>query len=270
MEISSSMNVSIDGFSHEMQCLVPLSSNHPQSSNLYKPQLTPLSMSFKAEFALPTKCELKNRNSFKWTLSEGKILQLNEVRKLRLASLKMKEEGMRTKEFFKVRDAFMIELGLHSGLRLMEMCALKIEDLLIDGSRSSVVVRHGKGDKMRNVWIGSKLKGECLDYLKRRIEFGLANDPCSPVLCTESGNSISRRAIQKAFKRCLTAAGIVARKGIHSLRHTYATFLLKSSKNLKLVQQQLGHSSIKTTEIYITLLKDDTQRALESLYQEGR
>jgi len=50
------------------------------------------------------------------------------------------------------------------------------------------------------------------------------------------------------------------------LRHTYGTFLLKASQNIKLVKEQLGHASIKTTEIYISLINEDRREALERLY----
>ena len=78
-----------------------------------------------------------------------------------------------------------------------------------------------------------------------------------------------KRALQKSYKRSLERAGIKQAKGvgIHSLRHTYASFLLKASKfNLRLVQRQLGHESVKTTEIYAHVFDVDMEKALGRLY----
>ena len=207
------------------------------------------------------------KKSFKWTLTEDRILPLEEVNRLRHMGRKMMEAGIRHRKFFQVRDWFMIELGLFTGLRVSEMCDLELRDLLIDEGYSSVVVRNGKGGKKRNVWISLKFRNICRDFLKLRKHLGLPNEGNNPLLSSCSGERLSKRALQKAFKRCLHNAGIKFNYGIHSLRHTYATFLLKSGHNLKLVQKQLGHSSIKVTEIYISLLKDDTEKALDGLYR---
>jgi len=207
------------------------------------------------------------KKSFKWNLTEDRILPLEEINRLRHAGGKIKESGIKHREFFLVRDWFMIELGLFTGLRVNEIHDLKVGDLLIDAGYSSIVVRNGKGGKKRNVWISLKFKSICQEFLRIRKYFGLVNNEDSYLLSSESGGQLSKRSFQKAFKRCLHKAGIDLDCGIHILRHTYATFLLKSGRNLKLVQKQLGHSSIKTTEVYISLLRDDTEKALELLYR---
>ena len=80
---------------------------------------------------------------------------------------------------------------------------------------------------------------------------------------------MTKRALQKSYKRSLAKAGITQSRGvgIHSLRHTYASFLLKASKfNLRLVQRQMGHASSKTTEVYAHVFDQDMEKALERLY----
>ena len=111
---------------------------------------------------------------------------------------------------------------------------------------------------------------EISDFLGFRENFGLSNSSGSFLLSSKNGERLTKRALQKQFKKCVKDAGLPEHYSIHCLRHTYATFLLKASGNLKLVQIQLGHSSIKTTEVYISLIEKDTDKALENLYKTAR
>jgi site-specific recombinase XerD len=78
---------------------------------------------------------------------------------------------------------------------------------------------------------------------------------------------MTTRAIEKAFKRTAARAGLSSYYSIHCLRHTYACQLHKAGGyNLRLVQKQLGHSSIRTTEVYADVMEPDTQKTLERLY----
>ena len=164
----------------------------------------------------------------------------------------------------------MIELGLFAGLRVDEMRQLRICDIHIRGNHSSIFVQNGKGGRKRNVWINVEFKEICEEFLKLRERFGFDDNEDNMVFVSSIGIPLSKRAIQKSFKRCLKVTGLSEKYHIHCLRHTYATYLLKASRNIKLVKEQLGHSSIKTTEIYITLIKEDTREALKNLYKVSR
>lgn len=84
-----------------------------------------------------------------------------------------------------------------------------------------------------------------------------------------SGRQLTKRALQKAFKRCLRLAGLESYYSIHCLRHTYGSFLYKSSNhNLRLVQEQLGHSSIRTTQVYASLMNEEVKEAVDKIYQK--
>ena len=76
-------------------------------------------------------------------------------------------------------------------------------------------------------------------------------------------------SVSRSFLRAIRKAGIPKNgRSLYCLRHTFATFLLKASNNnLKLVQTQLGHASIKTTQVYLHLIQKDTEKALNMLYQ---
>ena len=178
----------------------------------------------------------------------------------------MKSEGLRKETFFLVRDWFMVELTLLTGLRVAEVQNLRINDLMIRHSMSSVHVRCGKGGKKRDVWINNELRKECIEFLGIREKFGLANDANDYVFCSSTGKPMTTRGLQKAFKRCLRRARIENCYTFHCMRHTYATFLLDLS-NLRVVQEQLGHSSVKTTEIYTALINKSIKKSLEKIYK---
>jgi integrase/recombinase XerC len=78
---------------------------------------------------------------------------------------------------------------------------------------------------------------------------------------------MTTRAIEKAFKRNASRAGLPSHYSIHCLRHTYASHLYKAGDyNLRLVQKQLGHSNSRTTEVYADVLNPDLSKSLERLY----
>lgn len=171
-------------------------------------------------------------------------------------------------DFVLVRDWFMVELGLFTGLRVGEMANLNCGDLLVENAQSSLIVRRGKGNKKRVVMLSNEFKKECLWFLKYKEKLKQDISENAPLLCSLSGNRLSKRALQKAFKRCLRKAKIPEHYSIHCLRHTYGSHLYKvSNHNLRLVQQQLGHASIKTTEVYANLIASDVKEAVESLYK---
>jgi len=205
-------------------------------------------------------------NHFSWSVNETKYLDLGRVRKLRASCLQAKDKALRENKIVPVRNWFMVELGLFTGLRVEEMVNLKVSDLHLKEEHSSLTVKKGKGDRPRTVYLPETFKKECLFYLNWK-EKAL---PKSDYLFTNSkGQQLTKRALQKSFKRCLRLAGLETRYSIHCLRHTYGSFLYKSSNhNLRMVQEQLGHSSIRTTQVYASLMNEEVKKAVEKLYQE--
>lgn len=223
-------------------------------------------MTLLARFIKQMKSEPRKRRQ-RWIVGEDKIFSIEEIERIRYICWKLKWDGVKQKKYHLVRDWFMIELGLFSGLRVDEMRQLRIGDIHARGSHSSIFVRNGKGGRKRNVWINEEFKEACEEFLKLHEHLGYDDNEDACVFVSDAGAPLSKRALQKSFKRCVKAAGLSEKYHIHCLRHTYATYLLKSSRNIKLVKEQLGHSSIKTTEIYISLIKEDTKEALQNLYK---
>ena len=214
-------------------------------------------------------CEPNNerRQRRGWIIDENKCLEQIEIDRLRHTCTERRESGLRKGKFTPIRNWFMIELGLNTGLRVAEMAGLQHKNLLIDGDRSSVVVI-GKGNKKRSIWISAEFKNTCQTYVRHKQRFGYATDDEAYLLNNMKGTRISKRSLQKFFKSILSECGLSPHYYIHCLRHTYTTFLLRASNhNYRFAQQQLGHSSIRTTQVYASVIASDRKEALDKLYK---
>ena len=136
-----------------------------------------------------------------------------------------------------------------AGLRAAEVMGLGIAD--IDSERMVIRVRQGKGKKDRLVPLSPKL----LEILR---EYWLVIRPQSCLFPGQvRGRSISRRSIHRICDNARRAAGIKRTVSPHTLRHSYATHLLEAGVNLRKIQIILGHSSLRSTQIYTHVATDD-------------
>jgi len=105
------------------------------------------------------------------------------------------------------------------------------------------------------------------EYLKWKR---LLNEPTGdddPLLMSSHRKPYSTRTLQYAFKRSIKEAGLPSTYSIHACRHSYGTYLYQKTKNLRLVQKQLGHSSITTTTVYTDVPMEETIDAVNGLYK---
>ncbi len=197
--------------------------------------------------------------SSQWIMTFEKLMSEDEVKALRktleAAVIIAKSKAHQGA----VRDQCIIELALGTGLRVSEIAALKQEDVDLKRGGNSLIVRHGKGDKLRQVKFSSSLKTTIQEYLDYR-----ASDS-EYLFPSQRQDHMFPTAIQKVFKKWAGRAGLPSRFSIHSCRHFYATALLKVSKNLRLVQVQLGHASSQTVQIYAQVLDEEINEAVEKL-----
>ena len=206
-----------------------------------------------------------------WILDKGKFLDLDEVAALRKTAGRLKAIAFREGRRIPLQDWFLIEVGLWTGLRVAEIAALLIGDFRLEGTAPSLLVRCGKGGKTRRVQVGERFRQSCLDFQALRVEWGENLFQETPLFQSSYAQheKISTRALQKSFKRTAARAGLQATYSIHCLRHTYGSFLYRASNhNLRLVQTQLGHSSVTITEIYTHLLTDPFTSVVEGMYGE--
>ena len=203
-----------------------------------------------------------------WVLEPGKYLTKDEAKRLLCVARHRAEFAPVNGPKVSIRDYFIIHLALATGLRVMEISALKCGDVSLSGDLCSLLVRKGKGGKKRIVLFTGAFKKHCHEYLKWKQQVGESAESESPLLLSDStGDHMTTRAIQKAFKRCAAKACLYSAYSIHCLRHTYACFLLEASNwNMRLVQKQLGHSRITTTQVYADVMMPDVKKALDKLF----
>lgn len=142
---------------------------------------------------------------------------------------------------FNLKHKTIITLIYGTGVRLGESVNILVRD--IDFNRKLIHIRAAKGKKDRIVPLPEILVKQLDLYLKQYLptEYlfeGLNNQQYSP------------RSVQKILKKALARTGIQKNASVHSLRHTFATHALEDGIDIRLVQEILGHSNIKTTEIY--------------------
>jgi len=166
------------------------------------------------------------------------------------------------------RDWAILHVALDSGLRVSEICALQIRDVVLDRAHASLIVRDGKGHKKRGVRIGSALREHLARFIAWKERVGQSTSGRAPLFVSSRGGPLTRTAVYRIFRKHADAVGIPHRFSIHSCRHTYASLLYRASDfNLRLVQKQLGHRSIQTTQIYADVLSEDAALAVEKLPQ---
>lgn len=145
-----------------------------------------------------------------------------------------------------------LALAYSSGLRVSEVVRLRHTDL--DRDRGLLVVRGGKGRKDRTTLLSSTALGLLDAWLPRR--------PRSEWLFpgARRGRPLSTRSVQKVVARAARLAGIEKSVTPHVLRHSFATHLLEDGTDLRLIQELLGHASVRTTEIYTHVSRRHLER----------
>ncbi|MDN7025421.1 integrase [Methanoculleus sp. FWC-SCC1] len=147
-------------------------------------------------------------------------------------------------------DRLIVRLIYATGVRVSELCTIDVED--IDFEEHTIRVK-GKGDKIRVVFIDEETLAEVEQYIGNTI--------VGPLFVGQQGKHISPRTVQRIFKK-YAPDGITP----HKLRHSYASELYRRSKNLRVVQENLGHTSIKTTEIYLHTDIDERKRVYREFF----
>ncbi len=147
-----------------------------------------------------------------------------------------------------LRDRAMLELFYSSGLRLAELVGLNLGD--VDQADRTVRVV-GKGSKARVVPVGKQALAALHDWLAVRL--GVARAGETALFVGSRGARINPRTVQKRVNEWAKRQGTPTGVHPHMLRHSFATHVLESSRDLRAVQELLGHASLSTTQIYTHL-----------------
>lgn len=160
------------------------------------------------------------------------------------------------------RNRAMLEVLYSCGLRVSELCNLKISDLYLTEEFIRVT---GKGDKQRLVPISQQAIEELNYYFNDRDKIDIKPGFQDYVFVSERrGKPLSRITVFHIIKELVKAAGIEKNVSPHTFRHSFATHLLEGGANLRIIQAMLGHESISTTEIYTHI---DRKRLREEIIE---
>lgn len=151
-------------------------------------------------------------------------------------------------DFVSLRDRALVELFYSSGLRLSELVGINLTDL--DPREGSVTVT-GKGNKQRNVPVGKEALKAIAAYQPQRAL--VANEGEAALFISSRGKRISQRNVQERLRQLSVKQGMAQPVHPHMLRHSFASHMLESSSDLRLVQELLGHANISTTQVYTHL-----------------
>lgn len=144
-----------------------------------------------------------------------------------------------------LRDAAIIELLFSTGIRISELCSLKMNDVNLS---DQTVLIYGKGSKERKLQIGNADVIRILEEYKNN--FLTKIQAANHFFVNQTGSVISDQSVRRAIKKYASLASIELHITPHMFRHTFATSLLEADVDIRYIQEMLGHSSINITEIY--------------------
>ena len=217
-------------------------------------------------------------------LDPSKALTLEEIKQLRETVKREANKARRRGTCRAITNEMLIELMLETGLRAQEVCHLKLRDLPTHHGRDAVLVRKNTGRLLRVVDVKKELRARLHDYIKRCRP---GSKPGSNLFASEAGYrilvstiyrrgkviKIRERTARMSYATLYRKVKFVGRlAGIerlhpHILRHTYASHLYLTEKNLRTVQDELGHSSLQHLMRYTKVFDHEKRRQIEALYR---
>lgn len=213
-----------------------------------------------------------------------KYLAKRDVQSLAAEKIELAKQGSRHVEFLEkeeltrilaepgkdptilgLRDKAILELLFSTGLRVSELAGLKIEQVNLKNEEFTVL---GKGKKHRIVFLSPQARDIIKTYLEQRQDVSpyifVRHDKARRSKAVgEESKPLTPRSIQRLVDRYSRMAGITKAVTPHTMRHTFATDLLRNGADIRAVQTMLGHESITTTQVYTHV----TDRELKRVYQ---
>ena len=205
---------------------------------------------------------LSSLSSFYRFLMMQDIIQANPVPRIDRPRIKEKElRYLKHSQVIRLinsipepRERLIIRIIYATGVRVSELCSINVEDIDFDDLTIRV---KGKGGKIRMVFVDDDTLDDIASLIENRLE--------GPLFPGQGGKNISTRTVQLIFKR-YAPSGITP----HKIRHSYASELYRRSKNLRVVQENLGHASIKTTEVYLHTDLDERRQVYRDFFPLSR
>ena len=171
----------------------------------------------------------------KWKLRREELLKESEWGAFKDFLNAAKNQGGKTA----IQDHAICMMAIWTGLRRSELADLKVSDVHLDNT-PYIVVRNGKGGKYREVLISGECKNFLAEWIKHRMEY---------LFVPQRGIKYTGDGIYRVWVTALRDA-LLPHRSVHKARHYYASKLHDATKDLKFVQEQLGHTSLNTTMVY--------------------
>ncbi len=163
---------------------------------------------------------------------------------------------------FNARDKAILELLYSSGIRISELTNIELANIDLD---DCIIRIMGKGSKERIIPLGDYAINALEDYINN-YRYKLNKKNSTYVFLNNRGGKLSRQFIFKTIKNYALKKGISKNVSPHTLRHTFATHLLKNGADLRIIQELLGHENLSTTQIYTHLSNDKLKSNYEEFY----
>lgn len=157
------------------------------------------------------------------------------------------------------RDYAILQVFLQTGLRVSELCALRLNDLELNARPYPLLhVRLGKGMRARTIALEKKAVQALKNYLAQRPK-----SLSDAVFLNYYAEPIGERGVRKIVVKYVRISGITKRISPHSLRHTFATQKADKGVSTYQLQEWLGHANLNTTQVYVHLAKQSGGKVME-------
>ena len=200
-------------------------------------------------------------------LDKKKYLSKEEINKVKLYLTDRMMLAKMKGNIRGVKPYYILMFILYTGLRVSEACKIRFKDLNLTSRTPYVNVINGKGGKDRIVYVPSELKRMMAEYREWK---GNISEPIGDedfVFVSESRKPYSPRTIQFMMQDIKNVLKLNCKCTPHSLRHSFAVYLYEKTKDLRLVQKQLGHSNVQTSTIYADVTPERASEQVQSLWQ---
>lgn len=206
-------------------------------------------------------------------MREIEFLETEEINRLLEAPLKISAVAKKyNNNFLTIRDKAILETLFSTGLRVSELCSLNIDKINLEEGEFSV---RGKGQKIRTVFLSESAKTALKKYLEIRQNLNkttktLKNGNDKTLFINKNGGRLTPRSVERMVKKYATFSGISKKVVVHSLRHAFATDLLRGGADLRSIQTMLGHSNISTTQIYTHFTNPELKKIHQTYHNKRK
>ncbi len=211
------------------------------------------------------KRDIKSLAPEKIELAKQEDRQIEFLEENELADLLEAPIKNQTNSIIQIRDKAILELLFSTGLRVSELANLKVENVNLKKDEFSV---RGKGGKIRIVFLSEQARYWLKEYLNKRLTTSpylfVAHDRANTAREKDDTKPLTPRSIERLVQKYAKQAGIMKKITPHTIRHSYATDLLRNGADIRSVQSMLGHASITTTQIYTHV----TNKRLREVYKK--